>query len=96
MLRGAPRYCYLRDLQQQLCRYYKEPFPSMLAKVTVLDKEFCDYMDMPFSRLDEDEGAEIQVQVAFEKNIDEPFWHDWADRRAMKYTLEEEIEDSFF
>jgi len=34
-LQLLPKKICLRDLQQHLCAFYKERFPTMMAKVTV-------------------------------------------------------------
>ena len=86
-----PKSIQLRDLQKDLCSFFKERFPKKLAKVQVYDKIYDEFMDYPFEEVI---GEEIAVSVTFEDTTD-PYFYDLQDRRGLKYTIEDEMEWEF-
>ena len=78
----------LRDLQKDICDFFKQPFPKKSVRLKVCEKMYEDLMDHPFQ---DATGEEIVATVFFEDTTD-PFFYDLIDRKSLKYSLEEEIE----
>ena len=45
---------HLRDLQQELCTAFGQRFPAMMAVLTIDEKMFNMFNDLPFAELPED------------------------------------------
>ena len=88
VVKQLPKTIQLRDLQKDLCQCFKQPFPQKLAKLTVYDKTYDDFIAYPFEDVI---GEESEAVVAFENTTD-PYFYDVADRVHMKYTIEDEVE----
>ncbi len=75
----------LADVQQLLCRFYRQSFPAKKAVLTsddVLFDAFCQY---PFKTCSD--GAIFTIKF---ENTDDPFFYDKFDR-GPKIELEEEV-----
>lgn len=88
VVKELPKTFQLRDLQKDLCKCFKQRFPKKLAKLTVYDKTYDEFLACPFENVI---GEEIEAVVAFENTTD-PYFYDVADRVHMKYTIEDEVE----
>ena len=75
----------LRDLQEPLCRAFRQSFPSKKASLTIDGNAFCELNEKPFI----DKESDINCNVTFAAT-DDPFFYDRADR-GLKITLEEEV-----
>jgi hypothetical protein len=78
----------LRDVQQDLCSFFKQSFPKKMAKVKVYNRTYDDFMEYP---LEDAIGEEIEATVTFEDTKD-PYFYDVIDRKTFKCSLEEEIQ----
>ena len=79
-----PRVAKLRDMQRELYTKFSYLFPSTMAVLTVGDRLYDRFEDLPFA--DCVEG--VPVEVSF-RSTDNPFFFDEADRRPSP-SLEEE------
>ncbi len=93
---GAPVFCELdstvrlRDLQQLLCKQFHKAFPSHCAAVVVEGSPHTHFHSQPFLAAAARRDV-VDVLVAFERNVEDPFWYDWADRRMGRATVEDEF-----
>ena len=76
----------LADVQQLLCRFYRQSFPAKKAVLTSDDVLFDAFGQHPFKNCSE--GATVEVEFL---DTDDPFFYDKADRIGMKIELEEEV-----
>ena len=76
----------LADVQQLLCRLYRQTFPGTKAILTSNDVLFDVFVQYPFKTCSE--GATFEVEFV---DTDDPFFYDKFDRIGMKIKLEEEV-----
>ena len=76
----------LADVQQLLCRFYRQSFPAKKAVLTSDDNTYDAFGQYPFKTCNE--GATFEVEFV---DTDDPFFYDKADRIGMKIELEEEV-----
>ena len=76
----------LADVQQFLCRLYRQSFPAKKAVLTSDDNTYDAFVQYPFKTCNE--GATFEVEFV---DTDDPFFYDKADRIGMKIELEEEV-----
>ena len=81
-----PRLGRLRDMQLDLCRKFRNRFPSKMATVKVEGHLYDRFNDQPFTSCPD--GAAVDVSFG---PIDDPYFHDFADRRPCP-SLEEEVQ----
>ena len=68
----------LRDLQEDLCRAFKKPFPAKMAILTVDGQVHDDFQARPFA-----EGAPSEACTVVFKQTDDPFFYDLRDRKMV-------------
>ena len=78
----------LKDIQQTLCTFFKQPFPQKLAKVKIHSKVYDEFQEYPFEDVI---GEDIQASVTFQNTTD-PYFYDLVDRTSLKYTIGDEVE----
>ena len=80
----------LRDLQAVLCRLFRKNFPWHRASV-VMGRTVHDHFEsQPFLGCDGE--IEVDVTVIFQRNVEDPFFFDVADRHGPRATVVEEGE----
>jgi hypothetical protein len=77
-------------MQPLLCRLFRKSFPSHRAEVLVGACPHTHFHAQPFLPHAERQD-DVDVLVVFERNLEDPFWLDWADRRMPRATVEDEI-----
>ena len=75
----------LADVQQLLCRLYRQSFPAKKAVLTS-DNTYDAFVQYPFKTCNE--GAIFEVKF---ENTDEVLFYDKFDRIGMKIELDEEV-----
>ncbi len=76
----------LADVQQLLCRLYRQSFPGMKAIATSNGVLFDVFGQYPFKNCSE--GAAYEVKFV---DTDDPFFYDKFDRIGLTIKLEEEV-----
>ncbi len=76
----------LADVQQLLCRFYRQSFPAKKAVLTSDDVLFDAFVQCPFKTCNE--GAAYEVKFV---DTDDPFFYDKFDRIGLTIKLEEEV-----
>ena len=76
----------LADVQQLLCRFYRQSFPAKKAVLTSDDVLFDAFGQYPFKTCSE--GATFEVEFV---DTDDPYFYDKFDRIGLNIGLEEEV-----
>ena len=79
----------LRCLQQILCQLFKVNFPWHRAIVVVDGVAHDGFESQPFLSRGEEE---LEVTVAFDRNVEDPFFFDLLERRGPRATVVDEAE----
>ena len=79
----------LRCLQQILCQLFKVNFPWQRAIVVVDGVIHDGFESQPFLGRREEE---LEVTVAFHRNVEDPFFFDLLERRGPRATVVDEAE----
>lgn len=80
----------LRCMQPVLCRLFRKSFPLHRAEVVVGPCPHTHFHSQPFLAV-ADRQDDVDVLVVFERNVEDPFWYDFADRRMPRATVEDEL-----
>jgi len=83
-----PKTTQLKDVQQNVCAFFKQAFPKKLAKLKVYSKIYDEFQQYPFEDVI---GDDILVSVTFEDTRD-LYFYDLMDRTSFKHTLRDEVE----
>ena len=83
-----PKNIQLRDIQKDLCEFFKKSWPKKQANVKVNDTTYDDFNEYPFEDVI---GEDIEATVTFEDTTD-PYFYDLIDRKSLKYTVEDEMQ----
>ena len=78
----------LKDVQQNVCTFFKQAFPKKLAKLKVYSKIYDEFQQYPFEDVI---GDDIVVSVTFEDTRD-LYFYDLMDRTSLKHTIGDEVE----
>ena len=76
----------LADVQQFLCRLYRQSFPARKAVLTSDDNTYDVFGQYPFKTCSE--GVTFEVEFV---DTDDPLFYDKADRIGIKIELDEEV-----
>ena len=75
----------LADVQQLLCRLYRQSFPAKKAVLTLEGNKYDVFVRSPFKH--SNDGVTVEVEFV---DTDDPFFYDKVDR-GLKITLAEEV-----
>jgi hypothetical protein len=77
---------HLRDVQSELCRLFRQRFPTTMAVVFIDGTTFDGFQTQPFAACSD--GQEVLVHF---QQTDDPFFFDLADRRGPRATVEDQF-----
>ena len=85
---SLPRSASLGELQKQLCRAFRKPFPIRQAGLVLGDRAYNDFLDKPLAAVKEGESVSVVFSVTTDMTFIDRCWP-----RTKVTTCEEDMRE---